>query len=148
MKSFSVLALVLMSALAADCSAQAPSAARASDRIANLRDMNQHKISLKLEDVSERQALETLFKKIDVIYMYILDPLIDTRISLSVENVPFEGALVSILRSVRREPLFYQPDEAIILSIFPGRRLGENANMAGRRVWLDFDHVDVRYALK
>src|SRR5439155_17653906 len=128
--------------------AQAETGKQHADRAANLRRINELKVTLKLEEASERQALESLFKKVELNYLYIVDPLIDTRISLAVEDVPFEGALVSILRSVRRDPLSYQPDEQIILSVTPDRHMGVTTNLPGRRVWLDFDHVDVRYALK
>jgi type II secretory pathway component HofQ len=116
-------------------------------RVRTVAELNKHKISVNFEDATLKDALERLFRLTPVNHVIVLKGGIDGKINFSTKEVPFEGALVSILRSVPQEPLSYS-DEQDVLIVSPGRTPGGQLSTLNRRVWADLKDVDVRYALK
>jgi hypothetical protein len=115
-------------------------------RIKNLDDLADKKITLELQESTLKDALERLFKKVPVNHVMMFDTSVDTKITMKMENVPFEGALTCILRSVKRLPLQYSTAGDVLL-ISPDTRHGEQVSSANLKVWMDVEDVDVRFAL-
>src|SRR5690348_5370891 len=114
--------------------ASGPSAALQTDakkpaRIKNLDDLADKKITLDLQETTLKEALDRLFKKAPVNHVMMFDTSVDTKITMKVENVPFEGALTCILRSVKRLPLQYKTSGDILM-ISPDTRHGEQVSTA------------------
>src|SRR5262249_27658760 len=57
------------------------------------------KINLNLKDVGMTDALRALFDQVQTDYMFPVNPESETKINLTMGNVPFEAALLSILWS-------------------------------------------------
>ena len=137
------LSLLFISAVALSQTTQ--SADKKPARVRTLDELADRKVTLDLKEATLKDALDALFKKVPVNRMVMFDPGVDTKITLKVEDVPFEGALVCILRSVKRQPLSYS-DAGGLLLISPNTR--ERGASAGTKFWVDVKDVDVRYAVK
>jgi type II secretory pathway component HofQ len=116
-------------------------------RVKTLAELNKRKITVNFEASTLRDALKKLFEMAPVNHVTVLEGGIDGKINFSTKEVPFEGALVSILRSVPQEPLSYS-DERDVLVISPGRTPGVPLSTLNRRVWVDLKDIDIRYAIK
>lgn len=125
--------------------AQSPAgqSAEKSSRIRELSKLQDRKVSLTLADSTVRDALKALFEQADVNRCLLFDNGARGLLSFSMKDVPFEGALVSILHGTRRARYGYS-DDSSILSVFPEMPV-DRANI---RVTLDAQDVDVRYLIK
>jgi type II secretory pathway component HofQ len=136
--------VVLLSALAV--STVLPSHAqneKPKERLRDLARLNSIKVDLELKDASIRDSLQSLFAKANVNYIHVLEVASRGKITMELKNVPFEGALVSILRSVENIPLSYRGEAGVV--IVQSDSAGDPAN---KRVWMDVERSDVRYLLK
>jgi type II secretory pathway component HofQ len=111
-------------------------------------DLSRIKVTLDLEDAVLPTALKELLKQVKTNYLYALDAPTPGRMTFSVKNVPFEGALVCILRSVKAQtPLTYGDDSGLLV-IAPGGFSGPPGDSNERRFTFDMENVDMRSALK
>lgn len=116
------------------------------DRVRTTDELADRKVSLDLKDVTLKEALDTLFKKVPVNRVVMFDTGVDTKITFKVEDVPFEGALMCILRSAKRMSLQYIASSDILV-IGPDR-YSPFANAVNKKVWIDIKDVDVKFAIK
>jgi type II secretory pathway component HofQ len=116
-------------------------------RARDVADLNEKKVSLNLEEATLKDALKALFEQVSVNHIYVVGPQQLRPMSFSVKGVPFEGALVSILRYSNKAPLSYGTD-AEMLFVLPAREIGTKLNTVGYRCWIDLKDVDIRYAIK
>lgn len=142
-----VVSVVASLAPALPCRAQANPPQTGPARIKDLSTLNEKKITLTVADSTVRDALKALFAKVDVNRCVFFDAGSRGLLNFSVKDVPFEGALVSILRGTRRNQYRYENLQEMLL-IHPGLIPGLAPDRASLRVSMDLKDVDVKWAIK
>ena len=120
---------------------------KARERIRDTAELNAIRVDLELKDHSIRESLHALFAKVRVNHLLILEGASRGKITLGLRNVPFEGALVSILRSVQFTSLEYAGESGVLI-VRPSRTVGSQGEPGNKRVWMDFEKVNVRQAIR
>jgi hypothetical protein len=115
-------------------------------RVRTLDELADRKVTLELKDATLREALEALFKKVPVNRVVMFDTGADTKITFKVDDVPFEGALMCILRAAKRMPLQYESGSNLLI-IGPDRN-SPAANATNKKVWIDVQGLEVKYVLQ
>jgi len=122
-------------------------------RIKDLTKLNDTKVTMNLADTPIRKALNDLLNEININYCVISDATAGSTVTFSVKDVPFEGALVSILRGSRRSNLTYSTLTDILVIIpqqfgppMPGGVEDEGAG--NLRVKMKLENADIRYVIK
>jgi hypothetical protein len=132
---------------ATPCRAQADSPDAKPARIKNLSTLNEKKVTLTVADSSVRDALNALFEKVELNRCVFFDAGGRGLLNFSVKDVPFEGALVSILRGTRRNQYRYEDFQEMLL-VHPGLIPGMPVDRSSLRVSMDLKDVDVKWAIK
>ncbi len=128
-----------------------PQGEQKSTRIKDLSKLNDTKVTMSLADTSIRTALNDLFKETNINYCIIDDKSISGTATFSVKDVPFEGALVSILRASRKSNLTYKTISDILVihpqfdaPTFNGNDVARADNL---RVKMNLEDADIRLVI-
>lgn len=138
------LLLAVCSIHAVGAQAPPPDRPAKEGRVNDIATLNDKKVTLSLSDATIRDALKALFTQIEVNRCIVFDTAARGLLTFTVKDVPFEGALVSILRSSRRARYAYG-DTGSMLTIAPENGPVDRAIL---RISLGVKDVDVRYVIK
>jgi type II secretory pathway component HofQ len=141
------LSSLVVGLLAVSVPAVSQSDAKKPARVKLLSELDDRRVNMTLEEATLKDALDRLFKLVPMNRVLMFDAGVDTKITMKLENVPFEGALVSILRSVKRMSLNFETNGDILL-ITDNGRFGQPATAVNKKVWADLQDVDIRSAIK